>query len=239
MIQRLKHFISISWIQTIKINFKALPFKEALSLPIVIYKGFKIVELKGKINFNVPVSFGLVGFGQPYEVFTKGGNKGEAVVNGTLNINGRVQFGIDTKVYIKKKAVLTLGHINSFAARTEIICFKKITIEDWVQFGNDCLICDTNFHEVKDVSTNAIEPMNKDIFIGNHNYIGARTTIKGNCYTAPNSIVATNSLLNKDYTFYGENILIGGIPAKKIKDNVTRDWETEKKALENYLTIKL
>lgn len=236
---RIKNILNINWFATLKLNLKVVPLKELFKCPILVYRGFSINEFKGEIIFNAPIQFGILVFGQPYEIFTRSGCKGEAVINGQLIINGRVQFGIDTKLYIKQNGILSLGHINSFAARTEVICFKKIVLEDWIQFGNDCLICDTNFHNLKDISTNEILPMNKEILIRSHNFIGARTTIKGNTITPENCLVATNSLLNKNYTSLGEHILIGGIPAWKIKDNISRDWETEKEVLLDYLTIKL
>jgi hypothetical protein len=49
--------------------------------------------------------------------------------------------------------------------------------------------------------------------------------------------VASNSLCNKDYTGLGLNILIGGIPAKFIKDSISRDWEGEEKLLEGQLIV--
>lgn len=239
MIGRFKHFCSINWYQTFKINFKAFRFKDAVLLPIIVYNGFVITEFKGKIKLNTEVKFGLIGFGQPYEIFKRKRNCGEAIINGLLEINGKVQFGLDTKLFIKKNAVLKLGHINSFASRCEIICFKNISIGNWVQFGNDCLIADTNFHELKDLSIQTKLPMNKDIIIGSYNFIGARSTIKGNAKTPDNCLVGTNSLLNKDYSSFGENIILGGIPAKLVKENIVRDWQSEKENLENYLTIKL
>lgn len=239
MIKRINHFLSIDWFQTLLINFKAFTLKNALLLPVIVYRGFKIVQFKGSIQLNVTPKFGLIGFGQSYEIFQRKKGIGEATINGILRINGKVQFGLDTKVFINNDAVLELGHINSFASRTEIICFKNIIIHDWVQFGTDCLIVDTNFHGLKDLSINSCLDMNKKIEIGAYNYIGARTTIKGNTQTPENCLIATNSLCNKNYLILGENILIGGIPSKLIKENIVRDWESENEALEKYLTIKL
>lgn len=58
-----------------------------------------------------------------------------------------------------------------------------------------------------------------------------------NTKTPINCIVASNSLINKDYTQFGENILIGGMPAKLIKENIVRDWEGEHENLEKYLIV--
>ena len=37
----------------------------------------------------------------------------------------------------------------------------------------------------------------------------------------------------------GKNILIGGIPAKLLKTNISRDWEGERSRLENALILEL
>jgi hypothetical protein len=58
-----------------------------------------------------------------------------------------------------------------------------------------------------------------------------------NTQTPVNCIIASNSLINKDYTTLGENILIGGIPAKLLKENISRDWEGERENLERNLII--
>jgi hypothetical protein len=49
--------------------------------------------------------------------------------------------------------------------------------------------------------------------------------------------IASNSLTNKNYTSLGRNTLIGGLPAKLIKENISRDWEGERESLEKNLII--
>jgi len=75
--------------------------------------------------------------------------------------------------------------------------------------------------------------------LGSFNFISNRVSILGKTVTPDYCTVASNTLLNKDYSSFGENIILGGIPAKLVKENIVRDWETEKENLENYLTIKL
>jgi hypothetical protein len=49
--------------------------------------------------------------------------------------------------------------------------------------------------------------------------------------------VASNSVCNKDYSTLGNNILIGGIPAKLLRENISRDWESEKALLDRWLMV--
>lgn len=236
---RIAHFLSINWYQTIRINFKAFSLSDAVKLSVIVYRGFKIKAFTGSINFNVPIGFGLIGFGQPYEIFTRTKNAGEASIHGNLICNGNVQFGVDTKLYIHKNATLTLGNINSFASESQVICFNEITIGNFMQCGSSCMFVDTNFHDLKNINTNSLYPKNGSIKIGNYVYIGTQSIIRSKAVIGNNTLVGSLSLCNKDYTDFGENVTLAGIPAAFIKSGDCRDWESEKNDLINYLKIKL
>ena len=49
--------------------------------------------------------------------------------------------------------------------------------------------------------------------------------------------IASNSLCTKDYTVFGNNILLGGVPAKLLKTHISRDWEGEKSNMDLWLKI--
>jgi acetyltransferase-like isoleucine patch superfamily enzyme len=61
-----------------------------------------------------------------------------------------------------------------------------------------------------------------DIVIGNHVWIGSYCNIAKGAKTADDTVIAQNSLVTKQFSEI--NILIGGVPAKKIKDNVS--WKS-------------
>lgn len=233
----IRMFCKIDWYQTLKINGKNFDLRDAIKLPLVIFRGYKVRDFNGAILFNVPLEFGLVGFGQPYEIFSRTEHTGEAVLSGTIEINGRVQFGIDTKLFVAKNAKVSFGNINSFATKTQIICYNKISFGNYVQCGGECVFVDTNFHDLIDVEKN--EKINRvgAITIGNYNYIGIRTLVRSHTITPNHCLIASNSLCNKDYRSHGEKILLAGLPINKVKYNIMRDWEGEMKELMYYLTI--
>lgn len=233
------NFFQINWIKTIYVNFKVLPLKDAKKLPIIIFGNCKITNLSGKVKFLAPIKFGMLGLGQRYEIFKKEAGSAEINIQGLVIIKSSAQFGYDYKLFVGKNAEFRIGNMASMASGAKVICTRKIILGDFCRMGSECQIIDTNFHDLKNPLTNEIAVRNGEIHLGSYNFISNRVSIMGKTKTGNYVTIASNSLLNKDYTFYGENILIGGIPAKKIKDNITRDWETEKKALESYLTIKL
>lgn len=239
MIARIKHFFSINWYQTIKINGRVFPLSTAVKMPIIVYKGFRIKECKGSIIINAPVTSAMIGFGQPYEIFTRSKKSGEATINGTIIFNGSVQFGVDTKLYVLENAKITFGDINSFATGTQIICFKEIVFGNWVQCGSNCLFVDTNFHYLKQVGEDRILPRENSIYIGNYVYIGTRVTIRQKTKIPNHTLISSVSLCNKDYTAFGEQVTLGGVPATLLSKGIIRDWESEEKGMRDYLKIKL
>lgn len=237
--RKIKSFLKVNWIKTVYINFKMLPFADARHFPIIIFGKCSIQSLTGKIIFRSPIEFGMLGLGQRYEVFSKESGKAELNIKGNLIIKNKAQFGYDYKIFIKKNATLTLGDMSSMASQGKIICTQNIVLGDFCRFGSECQIIDTNFHNLKDVKTNKIFNKANDICLGNFNFISNRVTVLGKTITSDYCTVASNSLLNKDYSSFGENVILGGVPAKLAKENIVRDWETEKEQLENYLTIRI
>lgn len=75
----------------------------------------------------------------------------------------------------------------------------------------------TDGHHVYD--NGVTKPMEGDITIGNHVWIASNCHIAKNTFIADDCVVAQNSLVGK--RFEQSKCLIGGMPAKVIKDNFT------------------
>lgn len=233
----IKILLHINWFKTIRLNFRMFPFSVAKKLPVVIFGKCAFKNLEGKIILEGPVTFGKITIGQRYQMFTKEKGVSELHIFGELRCKGRAQFGLDCKVYIGKNAFCTFGDMTSIGNDTALICTKKITFGEFCQTGQETFITDSNFHNMKDVISGEVFPKSFEISIGNYNFIGTRVTLMGKTKTPDYATIASCSLTNKDYTDLGENVILGGIPAKVVKNNVTRDWESEKTALERYMKI--
>lgn len=216
-----------------------LPFQQAIKFPVVIFGKCSVQSLTGTIVFKCPIHFGMLGLGQRYEIFKKEKGNAELNIQGTLILHGKAQFGYDYKIFIAKNALLNLGNMASMASQAKIICIQKIVLGHYCRIGSECQLIDTNFHNLKNTQSGEIYKKNADIYLGNYNFISNRVTIMAKTKTADYCTIASNSLCNKNYASFGENILIGGIPANLLKENIVRDWESEKEDLEQYLTIKL
>jgi len=233
-----KLFISVNWHKTIYFNFKKFPFSVAKKLPVYFYGKVKFTSIEGKVVIDSPIKKGMLGFGQPYELTTMSKGNAEIFILGTMVVKGHVQFGKDYFIHIGKDACLEMGHLSSIASNSKIICKNRIVFGSYTRIGSESQVIDTNFHQMFDTITKEYFPMTAPIVLGNYNFISNRVSIMRNTITPNNCTIASNTLCNKDYTEFGEYILIGGIPAKLLRENVSRDWESEKNRLEKYLIIK-
>lgn len=235
---KLKFFFSVNWIKTLYFNFEMLPFDTAKKLPIYFYGSVKFTSLKGSVEISAPIKRGMVGFGQAYEMTTRSNRMAEVVLKGHIIFRGHAQFGKDCFLLVAKDAVLDLGKMSGMASRGKLICTQQITFKTYARIGSECQVVDTDFHQMINTLTGERYKMSQPITIGAYNYVGRWSSLLKGTTTPDYCTVASNTLCNKDYTILGENILIGGTPAKLLKENISRDWEGEREMMENNLILK-
>ncbi|HJY13373.1 MAG TPA: hypothetical protein VJ304_11340, partial [Flavobacterium sp.] len=205
--------------------------------PVFFYGRVKFTSIKGEIQIHGKIQRGMIGFGRPYELNSAHKGIAEIFILGKLTFKGKFQFGKDCFVFVGEKAICELGNMASIASSGKIICTEKIILGDYARFGSEAQIIDTNFHDLIDTQTGEKLQKSAPIFIGNYNFISNRVSIMKGTQTPNFCTIASNSLCTKDYKNLGENILIGGVPAKLIRCNISRDWAGEKQLLDDFLTI--
>lgn len=230
-------FIRVNWIKTIYFNFKMFPSRIAVKLPVFFYGKVKFQSLKGSVFIEAPLKRGMIGFGQPYEMNTKHKGIAEIFIEGILLFKGHVQFGKDYFIYVKKDAVLEMGNMSSLGTGGKIICTNLIRFGKYSRVGSESQVIDTNFHQMINTKSGELYPISSPIFLGDFNFISNRVTILSKTITPNFCTIASNSLCTKDYTNLGENILIGGVPVKLIKNDISRNWNDEIELLDKWLKI--
>lgn len=229
--------MKVNWLKTIYFNFKKFDFETARKLPVVFYGPVKFLDISGEVIINAPVKMGMIGYGQPYEKNTKHRGIAEVAIEGKLIFNGYTQFGKDFFLYVGPNACLSFGNMSSMGSVGKIICTHKVTFGDYARLGSESQVIDTNFHPMIDVVTRKAEPMEGAVNLGSYNSAGNRVSIVKGTNTPDYCTISSSSLCNKDYTSLGQNIVIGGIPAKLLRTNITRDWENEKILLNHWLVV--
>lgn len=197
-------------------NFRYLPFKQALRLPILMAPNVRVKNMwRGGIKLN-KLNFGSlhIGFHEADAVDTYSCHTIIDIRrNGAMECHD-VHVGHGAIICIKENGRLCLGKNFAISGTTKIVCTDKIDIGDNVQFSWDSLVMDSDAHHVFNAEGEKL-PNTKPIKIGNHVWIAANTTILKGSVIGNNCVVAGNSLINNKYEL--DNHLIAGIPAKIIK----------------------
>ena len=173
----------------------------------IIFKGDVWLKLdkNSKINLNGNLGLGGNSYGNSRQTLLRMDEGSE------LNVNGNFDFFYGSDIILFKDAKLTLGKsfINSDA---KIRCHKSITIGDDCAISHDFTIMDSNAHYLDG------DNKTKPVIINNHVWIGTRVTVLSGVEIGEGAVVAAGSVVTKDVPPHS---IVGGCPAKVIKENIT------------------
>lgn len=210
---------SLSMPKTVYFNFRVLPIKQAIRLPIFISFSTKLLHMrKGCIILdksiqNKPFSV-VIGFNgtevvppQKSMISLKSGN---LIFKGTCHIAEGCIIDIDG-------GVLTLGKQFSANRNFWISCNKSITFGDEAMLGWNITFFDATGHKIfkSGIEKEAYKP----ILIGNHVWIGSESHILKGAIVPDDSIVAYGSIVTKN--FNEPHSIYGGSTAVFIQKDIT------------------
>lgn len=208
------HIISIP--KTIYFNFRFLPFVQAVKLPIWVKYNTKIHISGGKIVLNVqsPPSFAMIRIGFHKVSICNPKDLNVLDIHGKLIFNGTAHIGNGTKIYVANEAELVLGDNFAVSASSQINCYKKIVFGKDIQFSWDCLVMDSDTHNIYNTQG---ELLNKPcgIVFGDRIWIGCKTTILKGSVIPDNCVIGACSLVSGKC--FEHSSIIAGHPAKLIK----------------------
>lgn len=225
-----KHSISnpLSLLKTIYVNFKLLPFKQAMQLPIFIYKDTLIYEL-GKIEIaSTEITTGMIRWGR---MNVKSPAKYGKIRNeGLITFKGRTKIGGSN--IIENRGHIILGQDIRIAEGVTIMIRSKLVIGERTIISSKSFIYDSDDHYTINVDSRKVRRITKNIIIGHDNWICTGTFVKKGTITGPYTLVsAGNTLLCKDYSMLPPYSILGGIPAQIIGQGsrMIRNVSEEKK----------
>jgi acetyltransferase-like isoleucine patch superfamily enzyme len=113
-----------------------------------------------------------------------------------------------------------LGNDLSESARFVAHGGTELEVGPDCMFAYDVEVRTSDSHSILDASTGDRINPDKSVRIGEHVWLGARSVVLKGVSIGDQSIVATGSIVTKDV---GSGVLVGGVPARQIKDGVTWD----------------
>lgn len=236
LLKRIGGYINVIFEQRIIYSyifcFKYLPIEQARYRPIRFYKDAtgKIIG-DGKIILDIDkIRQGeYVHVGHLTHDFDYGCEKTSlTVTHGTLIIKGALDIRRGTNLDIRGRAVFGEGGV--FGPRCRIRVHNHVEIGDLFRIAHETQIFDSNFHFSEKVDEPGFYPCSKPIIIGHHAWIGNRCTISPGVVLPDYITVASNSLVNKNFSTLELYSTIGGVPAKLLRTGWTRVWDTKREA---------
>lgn len=211
--------------RTIYFNFRTLPVKQAVKMPVRIFGKIKLSCLDGSVQLSSSKTRLKIGINWAGYRYVSPGRI--SIMKGArLILDNDVQISQGVSLLVHKNATLHLKSHCTVGDSSTIICYRDITIGRHSGITWQCQVMDFNSHYIcneKGLITSIISP----IKIGDYCWIGNRTSVMPGTYLPDRTIVGSNSLLNKNYTAtIPQYSLIAGIPAKLIKTGLRRIYDT-------------
>lgn len=221
----------VSIFRTIYYNFKLLPFGQAKKLPILIGRSVVVRGLTGKIKIDGKIKSGMVSFGVITVFRDNPSNKSFLDINGEVTFHGHAIFRTGINFNVEDRAKVEIGE--NFMVGADSVIYAR----EGISFGNNCRlswntqIIDTDFHYTKDLTHGTYSKNCEKIKIGNNVWICNHVSIGKGAELQDGTIVSSHSFVNKK--FAKGYCVLGGLPAKVIKEGVERvfDLETENRLI--------
>lgn len=222
--------ICINWFNpfaTLWLNIRSFPFKQAIRFPIWCYGRPKFYGLTGKMIVEGKVTSGMIRFNQVMdEAPSNMGIQTELLNKGLIIFRGKGLIGTGNKIVVGHKATLDIGGHFKITDMCNIGCYKKIIIGEQTWIVHRCQVLDTNYHFVANIVKGIVPHYSRPINIGIGCWICNSSTVSGGAVLPNHTIVASNSLVGKDFSDIPENSMIGGIPAKLIATGFRRVYNS-------------
>jgi acetyltransferase-like isoleucine patch superfamily enzyme len=215
-------------IPTIYFNFHYLPWKQAIYLPIYLFKPH-LLKCEGKVILKIgegKIRRAMIRLGE-FNVSLYPNNGITFENSGTIVFKGKCSIGNDSYISVGKSGVLTFGNDFASTASLKLTSYHSITFGNKVLVGWNNLMMDTDFHRLKYIDGRPSPRSHAPIVIGDNCWIGANCMIMKGTYLPSKCVVGARSFLNRTYDC-PEASIIAGHPAKLIKSGLYHDKDDDK-----------
>lgn len=210
---------------TLHFNLVFFPLRQALKFPMFVYGMPKLYDQMGSMVCKGTCRRGMIKFNVtiPFSPQASAGNSQIGISDkGQIIFRGPCVIGTGNKILVGENGTLDLGASTKIMSFCNITAYSTVTIgaHSWVVHRSQVL--DTNFHFIADFNNGIIPDIMRPITIGEYCWICNSATISGGAVIPDKTIVASNSLVNKDLSGTPAESIIGGVPAKLINTGYRR-----------------
>lgn len=219
-------FLLRNLFSTIYFNFHYLPFKQAIKLPILLYKP-ELLCCKGKVLIepdNGKIKCGMIKLGfRDVSIYPNNGIMWENN-GGTVIFRGECLLGNDSALSLGEKTTVDFGDDFINTAGGKIISYVGIKFGKSTRLGWGCLCMDTNFHPLYDMTRKKFKKASGPIEIGDYNWFGTQCKIMHSITTPERCIWGMGTIINRGCEMKSYCVM-GGSPVRILSENVMRDYD--------------
>ena len=144
-------------------------------------------------------------------------------IEGTVIFRGKCALGSSSILVVKKNGLVDFGNNVILGAKCLVfsecsIIFKNDVLTSW-----NCQFLDSDTHKIFNTLTKMQYVNAKPIIIGSHTWVGNHVLFNKGSIVTNDTIIASNSFVNKNFSSSESFCLLAGSPAKVVKKNVS--WQ--------------
>lgn len=203
-------------------NLKLFPIKTAIRIPILISNKIKVAEAyRGAVEINSAIRPFMIYIGFEGTIDICENRYGLIMFDKGSKIifNGKASMAKGVFLRVSKGAKLIIGENFTANKNCHIGCAESVYIGKDVLLGFNVNITDNDGHWIYNLDKpQQLQPLSKPITIGNNVWMGAYVDIRKGVNIPNGCVVGWRSCVFKSFT--EESCIIGGYPAKVIRNNV-------------------
>lgn len=212
--------------KTLFFNFYYFKFTKAIKLPILISYKVKLKKIGKRGSIECSSKFMNVKLGFSNGSFELGeGQKSYFYQDKSSKIFFGEKITICNAFHIRvnKNATLKLGNDLKVNSNFILSCDKEINIGDNSLIGWNVTIIDGDGHSIYNLNSNNKYNLPKKIELEKKVWIASNVIILKGSFVRENSIISSGAIVSNKQS--NSNVILGGVPAKVIKENI--NWEEE------------
>ena len=202
---------------TLWINFRFLPLKQAIHLPICVWGVPKIIAISNDFKIVLDcnsIKRGLIKINRSRAFASHSGGHSEFLLCGHIVFKGSVFIGCGTCFSSYPNSTIIIGDRVTIGQQNIIASCEKIVLEDNVRIGSRVQIMDSSMHFIYQSDERKVNKVSSPIIIKHNTWIANGASIYKGSILPPYSTVAGGSMINRDFSLEDEGTCFVGTPAK-------------------------
>lgn len=202
-------------------NFKHLPFRQAIKLPILLYKP-KFANTSGRIVIDAAIRFGMIRLGvNEVSIYP---NDGIMIDNkGSITFRGGVSIGNRSAIAVGPKGQLVFEDNLIATCALKLVCYHDIYFEKDILIGWNTMLCDFDFHKLSYLKGGYSKGYGR-IRIGHNTWIANGCKIYKNVEIPPFCVVGADTILKKPVKCESYTLICNSRPVEIKNQGVYRNY---------------